>query len=129
MFIIKFNIIFFYFNKFIQTGYENWIHFSTFAKKMEIQKKLNGIAGNTAFYVTMLSKNVGCSRLGYPALLQLLFYQSDLLYQDNTYTYSLLNIEIHNFKSTVTWTFVKNSDNIEFDVAILNIFFRSSNFL
>jgi hypothetical protein len=35
-------------NKLVQPGYENWNHFSTFAQKMEPQKK-NRIAGNIVF--------------------------------------------------------------------------------
>jgi hypothetical protein len=36
----------------IQSGYENWSHFSTFEQKMEPQKKLNGIAANIVFFFT-----------------------------------------------------------------------------
>jgi hypothetical protein len=44
---------------FIQTGYENWIHFSTLSQKMEVQEKIKWNAGNIVFfYVTVLSKNV-----------------------------------------------------------------------
>jgi hypothetical protein len=117
----------------LQTGYENWIHFSTFPQKMELQKKMEWNSWQHCFfYVTMLSKNVakcwfvlylgvGSSRLGYVARCTLMILHSYSCCSTRATfssriipfyaTHSLLNIEIHNFKLTLALTIVKNSDN------------------